>query len=324
MFVSVCVCVSLCVHVRVCVCLSVWVCMCVCLSVWVCMYVCVCVPEWVGGWVHVCEWACLVGVIIKHPALPPCAVDGCCRNPHYYYIHLAIFAVRTKPRVCCEVTWAWRRRWAARSWTTQAPWTSSRPPALTLPAASASSFGTCSWRRSHAPTRKALRWGTGVFAGVSEWRLCAPTCPGLKESYFMNMCVCACVCVCVCVCVHVCVCMCLCMYTCMCVCVCVCKLHKLLVCLICNFWIFNNFLWVLKYTVCVIMYYDVVNVEPRFNYLPDIKWVYLLNGWLKLLLLFVFIFSWSLLLFFMQFIDIGCYFDTRKVSVMSLMWKGFS
>ena len=29
---------------------------------------------------------CLVGVNIKCPALPHCAVDGCCRNPRYYYI----------------------------------------------------------------------------------------------------------------------------------------------------------------------------------------------------------------------------------------------
>ena len=62
----------------------------------------------------------------------------------------------------------------------------------------------------------------------------------------MCMCVCAYVCVYICVCVGVYMCVCVCVYTCVCVqvfmCVWGCKLHKLLVCLICNFWIFNNFL----------------------------------------------------------------------------------
>ena len=39
------------------------------------------------------------------------------------------------------------------------------------------------------------------------------------------------------------------------------KLRKLLVCLLCSFCIFN----ILKYTICVIVYCDVVNVQPRFN-----------------------------------------------------------
>ena len=28
---------------------------------------------------------CVVSVIVKHPTLPPCAVDGRCINPLYYY-----------------------------------------------------------------------------------------------------------------------------------------------------------------------------------------------------------------------------------------------
>ena len=33
--------------------------------------------------VYVC--VCVVSVIIKHPVLPPCAVDGHSRNPLFYY-----------------------------------------------------------------------------------------------------------------------------------------------------------------------------------------------------------------------------------------------
>ena len=58
----------------------------VCESECVCVCVCVCVSDCVGGWVHVCERVCLASVIIKRPALPPCAGDGRCRNPRYYYI----------------------------------------------------------------------------------------------------------------------------------------------------------------------------------------------------------------------------------------------
>ena len=59
----------------------------------------------------------------------------------------------------------------------------------------------------------------------------------------------------------------------MCVCVvCVCKLHKLLVCLICNFCIFNNCSLSSKiYNLCqVIVYCDVVYVEPQFNFSNEI------------------------------------------------------
>ena len=28
---------------------------------------------------------CVGGVVVKCPALPPCAADGCSRNPLYYY-----------------------------------------------------------------------------------------------------------------------------------------------------------------------------------------------------------------------------------------------
>ena len=31
---------------------------------------------------------CVVSVIVKHPALPPCAVGGCSTNPLYYYYSL--------------------------------------------------------------------------------------------------------------------------------------------------------------------------------------------------------------------------------------------
>ena len=44
------------------------------------------------------------------------------------------------------------------------------------------------------------------------------------------------------------------------------ELPKLLVCLLCNFCISVTLLSVLKYTVCVIVYCDVVNVQPRFNF----------------------------------------------------------
>ena len=32
---------------------------------------------------RVCVRVCVVSVIVKCPVLPPCAVDGCSRNPHY-------------------------------------------------------------------------------------------------------------------------------------------------------------------------------------------------------------------------------------------------
>ena len=72
----------------------------------------------------------------------------------------------------------------------------------------------------------------------------------------MRVCVCVCVCVCVVWCGVVCGVLCcggggggVCM--CVCVCVCVCKL---LVCLICNFCIFNNFsLSSKRYTMCTVM-----------------------------------------------------------------------
>ena len=35
--------------------------------------------------VHVCMRACVVSVIVKHPVLPLCVVDGYSRNPLYYY-----------------------------------------------------------------------------------------------------------------------------------------------------------------------------------------------------------------------------------------------
>ena len=39
-------------------------------------------------------------------------------------------------------------------------------------------------------------------------------------------------------------------------------------CLLCNFYIFNN--CSLKYKICVIVYCDVINVQPRFNFSDEI------------------------------------------------------
>ena len=52
---------------------------------------------------------------------------------------------------------------------------------------------------------------------------------------------------------------------------CMCKLHKLLVCLLCNFCIFNNCSLSFKiYKIYVIVYFDVVNVLPLFNFSDEI------------------------------------------------------
>ena len=56
----------------------------------------------------------------------------------------------------------------------------------------------------------------------------------------------------------------------MCVCVCVCELHKLLVSYVTFVFSITVFL-VLKYTIiCVVVYCDVVNVQPRFNFSDEI------------------------------------------------------
>ena len=59
--------------------------------------------------------------------------------------------------------------------------------------------------------------------------------------------------------------MCVCVRACVCVC-------KLLVCLICNFCIFNNCSLSSKIynNLCVIVYCDVVNVQPHFNFSDEI------------------------------------------------------
>ena len=48
----------------------------------VCVHACICVC--------VCVCVCVVSVIVKHPVLPPCAVDGRSRNPLYYYLFTSL------------------------------------------------------------------------------------------------------------------------------------------------------------------------------------------------------------------------------------------
>ena len=67
------------------------------------------------------------------------------------------------------------------------------------------------------------------------------------------------VCVCVCVRLRACI------RVCVCESVCVCELRKLLVCLL-TFVFSITVLWVFKYTICVTVYCDVVNVQPCFNF----------------------------------------------------------
>ena len=76
-------------------------------------------------------------------------------------------------------------------------------------------------------------------------------------------------CVCVCVCVRACACVRACVRECVRACVCLCeRLRKLLVCLTCNFRIFSNCSSSSEIynNLCVIVYCDVVNVQPRFNF----------------------------------------------------------
>ena len=39
----------------------------------------------------VCVSVCVVSIIVKHPPLPPCAIDGRSRNPLYYYYYYTTF-----------------------------------------------------------------------------------------------------------------------------------------------------------------------------------------------------------------------------------------
>ena len=57
------------------------VCVCVCACVRACVFVCEC------ACVRACVCVCVGSVNVKHPALPPCAVDGRSRNPLYYYYY---------------------------------------------------------------------------------------------------------------------------------------------------------------------------------------------------------------------------------------------
>ena len=56
-------------------CVCAWACVCVCARGRVCACVCVCVR------------VCVLNVIVKRPALPPCAVDGRSRNLLVYYYY---------------------------------------------------------------------------------------------------------------------------------------------------------------------------------------------------------------------------------------------
>ena len=83
------------------------------------------------------------------------------------------------------------------------------------------------------------------------------------------MCVVVCVCVCVRARARACVCVCVCVRVC--VCVCVCKLRKLLVRLLCNFYIFNNCYLTFKIcNICIIVCCNVVNVQLRLNFSDEI------------------------------------------------------
>ena len=42
---------------------------------------------------YMCVCVCVVSVIVKHPVLPPCTVDGRSRNPLYYYYRLRLFVL---------------------------------------------------------------------------------------------------------------------------------------------------------------------------------------------------------------------------------------
>ena len=102
------------------------------------------------------------------------------------------------------------------------------------------------WRCSIPPWCESMGWKGALLAGHSLSMVSGTTVLCLVNRplcfyvlYKINpvhecVCVRVCVCMCVlaCVCVHV--------WVCMCACMCVCKLHKLLVCLLCNFCIFNN------------------------------------------------------------------------------------
>ena len=55
-----------------------------------CVYVCVCVRS--SACLRACVCVCVVSVIVKRPALPPCGIDGRNRNLfYYYYIHSHLF-----------------------------------------------------------------------------------------------------------------------------------------------------------------------------------------------------------------------------------------
>ena len=59
------------------------VCVCVCYVCVCVLCVCVCVRAYVCTCICACMRVCVVSVIVKRPALLPCAVDGCSWNPLY-------------------------------------------------------------------------------------------------------------------------------------------------------------------------------------------------------------------------------------------------
>ena len=200
----------------------------VCVCEFVCACVCVCVPEWVGGWVHVCEWVCLVGVNIKCPALPHCAVDGCCRNPRYYYIssscHLrsenqAKSLLRSDMSVKEKVSGTILNNTGTMDiQSTSGPYITS---SLSV------QFRNMQLKKITRSDKK----GSEVRHGCVCWcvgvkALCTylPRVEGELFHEHVCVCVCRCVClwVCVCVCVHMCVCIYVCVWVYICVCVCVC------------------------------------------------------------------------------------------------------
>ena len=48
-----------------------------------------------------CVRVCVVSVIVKHPVLPPCVIDGHSRNPLYYYYFAPVYSVTSFEAIGC-------------------------------------------------------------------------------------------------------------------------------------------------------------------------------------------------------------------------------